>query len=71
MMVLTCYVMRHTLPVMQECVNKFMNTVTFYVYILECSDKTLYIDYTNNIEKDCTNITTPVTEQGTQEIGGR
>ncbi len=28
-----------------------MNTFTFYTYILECSDKTLYTGYTNNIEK--------------------
>ncbi len=28
-----------------------MNTVTFYAYILECSDKTLYTGYTNNIDK--------------------
>jgi putative endonuclease len=28
-----------------------MNTHLFYVYILECCDKTLYTGYTNNIQK--------------------
>jgi putative endonuclease len=28
-----------------------MNTSLFYIYILECSDKTLYTGYTSNIER--------------------
>ncbi|MCG6534541.1 MAG: GIY-YIG nuclease family protein, partial [Syntrophales bacterium LBB04] len=28
-----------------------MNTPLFYVYILECGDKTLYTGYTGNLEK--------------------
>ena len=29
----------------------YMDTSLFYVYILECSDKTLYTGWTKNIEK--------------------
>jgi putative endonuclease len=45
------YCETHITCLVVMCQDDYMNTPLFYVYILECCDKTLYTGYTNNIDK--------------------
>ncbi|MCH7883325.1 GIY-YIG nuclease family protein [Patescibacteria group bacterium] len=46
-----------------------MHNVKYYVYILECADKSFYVGCTNNIEKRLNSITNPNMERITLNFG--
>ncbi len=58
---------RHPALTPRICYTLYM----FFVYILECKDKTLYVGSTNDLEKDCISTTIPRTARTTPRSAGR